>query len=106
MPTLELKQPATVSDAQAAFRAAWAAGTGQLITSQTQKFLNDIIEDRACVFKFQVMTAHRSRGGRNRHLAVPLSLCLSRCASLAAPPSLCLSRCAFLAVPFSLFLPR
>ena len=53
VPQLELKEPATVSDAQAAFRAAWAAGTGQLITNPTQKFLNVIIEDRACVFKFQ-----------------------------------------------------
>lgn len=46
----ELRAPKTPTDGHAAFREAY---TGKLITSQTQKFLNAVIEDRACVFKFR-----------------------------------------------------
>ena len=49
-PPTGLRPPSTASDAQAAFRAAY---TGRLVTSTTQKFLNSMIEDRACVFKFE-----------------------------------------------------
>ena len=49
-PPSGLRPPSTASDAQAAFRAAY---TGRLVTSTTQKFLNSMIEDRACVFRFE-----------------------------------------------------
>ena len=50
VPNLELRRPATASDAQAAFRQAY---TGRIITSPTQKFISSVIEDRAGAFSFK-----------------------------------------------------
>jgi len=49
-PNLELKQPATASDALVAFRAYFS---GRLMTSQSQKLVDKLIEDRACVYRFK-----------------------------------------------------
>jgi hypothetical protein len=49
-PDLELRRPATASDAQAAFRQAY---TGKIVTSPTQKFISAVIEDRAGAFSFK-----------------------------------------------------
>ena len=49
-PNLELRRPATASDAQAAFRQAY---TGRIVTTSTQKFISSVIEDRAGAFSFR-----------------------------------------------------
>ena len=49
----ELKPPATASAAQQAFRAAYAKFKRPPVLSVTQKFLNTMIEDRSCVFRFE-----------------------------------------------------
>lgn len=46
----ELREPATASDAQVAFRAAF---NGRLLTPATKKFIDKVIDDRATVFRFQ-----------------------------------------------------
>ena len=49
----ELKPPATATAGQEAFRAAYKKFKQPPVLSFTQKFLNTIIEDRACVFRFE-----------------------------------------------------
>jgi hypothetical protein len=48
-----LKEPRSTSEAQTAFRKAFARFQRPPIKARTQKFLNVIIEDRACLFRFE-----------------------------------------------------
>eukprot|EP00324_Dicrateria_rotunda_P002398 CAMPEP_0206169018 /NCGR_PEP_ID=MMETSP1474-20131121/34246_1 /ASSEMBLY_ACC=CAM_ASM_001110 /TAXON_ID=97495 /ORGANISM="Imantonia sp., Strain RCC918" /LENGTH=294 /DNA_ID=CAMNT_0053574755 /DNA_START=6 /DNA_END=890 /DNA_ORIENTATION=- len=49
----ELRAPATVAAGHAAFRAFFASSGRPPVRSDTQKFLNFVIEDRACCYGFQ-----------------------------------------------------
>ena len=48
-PSGELQEPSTISEAQKVFRDNFK---GRLVTAETQKFLNVMIEDRAVIFRF------------------------------------------------------
>jgi hypothetical protein len=80
-PVNELRSPRTASEAQQAFREAYK---GRLVTSETKKYIDQIIEDRACILRFEytrVYALGAQRTARPRDSLCPLTRSARSCAA-------------------------